>query len=286
MKTLFYLFLVALLAASAPVFAQDAEEAEEAQASEEAGDAAAQAARAEEIARKLNNPVASLISVPIEYNKDSKIGPSETGEVWTLKASPVWPFDIHEDWNLITRTIITYVDQDIPDSGLNESGLSDIASAFYFSPKAPTASGIIWGIGPLFLLDTASEDSLGAGKWGAGPAGVILKQMGPWTIGALGHYLVDVGGDSDRADVEQLFFQPFLSYNFDPKLSMTLQSEITRDLEANETNAFAIFSINRTFKLGSQLYQGRVGVRHWYDQAPFGPDSTELMLRLTLLFPK
>jgi len=272
MKLARFLFLMMFLSTPITGFAQD----------QDAVDPEAAA----ELAKKLNNPVASLISVPLEYNKDSNIGPSESGEVWTFKASPVVPFDISDDWNLIARSIITYVDQDIPDYGLNESGLSDIAVQLFFSPKAPTASGIIWGVGPILLLDTASEDSLGTGKWGAGPTGVILKQMGPWTVGGLAYYLVDVGGDSDRADVEQLFLQPFLSYNFDAKNSVTAQAEITRDMEADETNAYFIGSYNRMFKLGNQLFQGRVGFRHWLDQAPDGPDSTELMLRLTMLFPK
>ena len=267
------LFLMTLLSASISVVAQDADEAP-------ADDAA-------ELAKKLNNPVASLISVPIEYNLDSKIGPSETGETWTVKFTPVVPFELNDNWNLITRTIFSYVDTDIPDYGVNETGISDIVEVMYFSPKAPTASGIIWGAGPLILMDTATDDAIGAGKWGTGPAGVILKQQGQWSVGMLAHYLTDIGGGgSDRTDVEQLFFQPFLSYNITPQLSWTAQTEYTRNLENNTSNGYFIFSVNKTMRVGKQLLQGRVGVRHWYEQAEFGPDSTELMLRLTLLYPK
>ena len=91
----------------------------------------------------------------------------------------------------------------------------------------------------------------------------------------------------DRDDVESLFFQPFLSYTFaNGATSATLQSEITRDLENYDTRAFALFQVNQIFKVGSQLMQGRVGVKHWYESEDFGPDSTELSLRLTFLFPK
>jgi hypothetical protein len=114
-----------------------------------------------------------------------------------------------------------------------------------------------------------------------------LKQIGPWTVGGLTSYLADMGGDSDRADVEQLFFQPFLSYTMpNGKTSLTLQSEITRDLENYDTRAFALFQVNQMFKIGSQILQGRVGVKHWYESEDFGPDSTELNLRITFLFPK
>ena len=135
--------------------------------------------------------------------------------------------------------------------------------------------------------DTASEDSLGAGKWGIGPAVVALKQEGPWTVGALTHYLASFAGDDDRTDVEQVFLQPFVSYNFNNKTSITVQSEGTWDLKkGNDYGGVGIASLNHTFKIGDQLFQGRVGVRHWYDRGGYGPDSTEFMARLTLLFPR
>ena len=139
----------------------------------------------------------------------------------------------------------------------------------------------------LLYVCSLTDDSLGAGKWGAGPALVALKQEGPWTVGMLTHYLTDFAGDGDRADVEQIFFQPFVSYNFTNATSITLQSEGTWDLEDdNEYGGVFIGSLNQTFKLGKQLIQGRIGVRHWYERGGFGPDSTEFMARLTLLFPK
>lgn len=266
MKIIRFLFLTTLLSVSVPAIADEQEA---------------------ELSKKLANPVASLISIPIEYNTDADIGPSEEGEVKTIKFTPVVPFEVGENWNLITRTIFSYVDQDLPDAGLDETGLSDIVLSLYFSPKEVSKSGWIWGVGPLLLLDTATEDSLGAGRWGAGPGAVALKQMGPWTIGGLTSYLADIGGDSDRDDVEQLFFQPFLAYTMpNGKTSMTLQSEITRDLEHNDTRAFVLFQVNQMFKIGSQIMQGRIGVKHWYESEDFGPDSTELNLRLTFLFPK
>ena len=256
------------LFAATPAFAQDKE------------DAAA-------LSKKTNNPIASLISVPIEYNKDTDIGPDKTGEQESIKFSPVIPFEISDDWNMISRTIFSYVDQDIPEFGIDESGWSDIALTLYFTPKETGPSGVIWGVGPIFLLDTATEDSLGAGKWGLGPAAVALKQEGAWTVGGLTYYLREVDGDDDREDVEQAFLQPFVSYQMaNGKTSFTLQSEITRDLEKEETGAFALFQVNQLFSVGSQILQGRIGVRHWYERAEFGPDSTELNLRLTFLFPQ
>lgn len=241
-----------------------------------------------ELAQQLSNPVASLVSVPLEYIVDEDIGPTEDGEVTLIKASPVLPFSLNDEWNLISRTIFSYVDSDdVPGPGDDETGFSDIAASIFFSPKAPTESGWIWGVGGIFLLDTATEDELGAGKWGLGPTAVALKQEGPWTYGALTHYLVDVGGDDDRADIEQFFLQPFMAYTIaSTQTTFTLQAESTRDLEENETGTVAIFQIGQMFKLGSQIMQGRIGVRSWVEETELGPDSTTFTARLTFLFPK
>ncbi|NKB33491.1 MAG: transporter [Pseudomonadales bacterium] len=208
-----------------------------------------------ELAKQLNNPVASLISVPIDYNFDGGFGPNGDGEVAVLKVSPVLPFSIGDEWNLITRTIIPLIDQvDIPTAGFGESGLGDIAFSTFFSPKAPTAGGWIWGVGAIALLDTASEDELGAGKWGLGPTALALKQSGPWTVGLLTHYLQDVGGDDDRGDIDQAYFQPFTSYNVaSTGTTFSLQAESTRDLDNDETSTVAIFHVAQMFTVGSQI---------------------------------
>jgi len=124
--------------------------------------ARAQDDQAAELAKKLSNPVASLISVPLQYNYDDYGGANDGAAVSKLVIQPVIPFSLNEDWNLITRTLIPLVDQaDFPLDALNESGLGDITPSFFFSPKAPTAGGWIWGAGPVFLLPTATADVLG-----------------------------------------------------------------------------------------------------------------------------
>ena len=116
---------------------------------------------------------------------------------------------------------------------------------------------------------------------------LALKQTGPWTLGALTHYLVDVAGDDDRDDVEEFFVQPFLSYTIaSTKTTFTIQAESTRNLETDDTGTVAIFQLGQMFKIGSQILQGRIGVRHWAESTEFGPDSTTFTARLTFLFPK
>ena len=143
-----------------------------------------------DLAMQLSNPVAALISVPLQLNHDQDIGPADAGDRWLLNVQPVIPFDLNDDWNLISRTILPVVRQsDIFPGAGTQTGVGDTVQSIFFSPKAPTASGWIWGAGPVLLLPTGSNDLLTTDKWGAGPTAVALKQSNGWTRGVLANHL-------------------------------------------------------------------------------------------------
>ena len=251
------------------------------------GPAAAQDDAAAELAKKLANPIASLISVPLQYNYDEYGGLNDAASVSRLNIQPVIPFSLNDEWNLITRTIVPLIDQqDIAVSDMNESGLGDILASQFFSPKSPTAGGWIWGAGPVWLLPTASEDRLGGEQWGLGPTAVVLRQKGPWTIGFLGNHIWSVAGKDDRADVNATFLQPFVSYITKTKTTFGLSTESTYDWENEAWSVPVIASVAQLFKIGPQILQFTVGARYWADSPDNGPEDWGLRVQLTFLFPK
>ena len=239
------------------------------------------------LAKKLANPIAALISVPFQYNYDQDFGPEDDGSVSKLNIQPVIPASLNEDWNLITRVILPLVDQDdIPVKGQGESGLGDTVTSLFFSPKAPTSSGWIWGAGPVLLLPTASDDSLGAEKWGLGPTAVALKQSGPWTVGALANHIWSVAGEGDRDDVNATFLQPFVSYITQTKTTFGISSESTYDWENESWSVPVNATVAQMLKVGPQILQVTIGARYWLDAPDYGPEGWGIRLQLTLLYPK
>jgi hypothetical protein len=242
---------------------------------------------AAELAKKLANPIASLISVPLQYNYDEGYGPDDAGSVHRLNVQPVIPFSFGEDWNLVTRTIVPLIDQnDVPFPGSSESGLGDVLASQFFSPKAPTPGGWVWGVGPVELLPTASDEKLGGEKWGLGPTGVALRQSGPWTVGMLANHIWSVAGDDDRADVNASYVQPFFSYVTKTKTTFGLSSESTYDWEAEAWSVPLVAQVSQLLKLGPQILQLSLGARYWVESPDNGPEGWALRAQVTFLYPR
>ena len=169
----------------------------------------AAAQTADELAKQTQNPVASLISVPLQGNWDFGLGDRDA--IGTLlNFQPVIPFGVSKSTNVILRVIMPLTSQ--PGSGdVRINGMGDIVTTAFFSPAK--SGRIIWGAGPVFLLPAATSNALGSEKFGIGPSVVALTQPGPWTIGILFNQIWSVSGVNDRPDVNSTFLQPFANYN-------------------------------------------------------------------------
>lgn len=248
--------------------------------------ASASAQDKDELARKLSNPIASLVSVPLQLNFDDGFGEDDDGSRTYLNVQPVIPVSINEDWNLISRTIVPVIEQQdvFPGAG-SQFGLGDVVQSVFFSPKALTASGWTWGVGPVLLLPTATDELLGAEKWGAGPTAVALRQTASgWTYGALANHLWSFAGESDRSDVNATYLQPFLARSLGQGRTVSASLESTYDWESEQWTVPFNLGYSKVSRIGGQLVSYQGGVRY-YLEAPDAAPEWGLRFTLTLLYP-
>ena len=240
-----------------------------------------------DLAQELANPLANLISLPMQMNIDQDVGPTDKGTKVQTNVQPVIPFDFSDRWSLITRTIIPIIWQDkvFPGTG-SQFGLGDINMSLFFSPKAPSASGLTWGVGPVILLPTATDSKLGARKWGAGPAMVVLTTRGPWTVGALANQLWSFAGDDDRPDISSAFVQPFAVYNTPTAWSVSAQSEMTYNWKTERWSIPVNFSVAKLVRFGKLPVSLQAGIGYWLESPPSGPEGVRYRLQATLVLPK
>jgi hypothetical protein len=244
-----------------------------------------EAEHANDLALKLTNPIADLVSIPFQFNWNQGVGPNDATQM-VLNIQPVVPVHLTKDWNLIGRYIMPLTGQ--PSLGPNEPaewGLGDIVFSLFLSPRAP--SKFVWGIGPVFGLPGGTDPTINSGKWLLGPTGVALYINSPWTIGALVNQLWSVAdtSDVDSPDVSQMFIQPFVSFTKD-KWTLTAQTETTINWEANDGKWTVPIELvgARLTKLGFLPFSVQVG-GGWFAASPDGGPDWRLRLNFVVLLP-
>jgi len=239
------------------------------------------------MAQKLANPLAAMISFPMQLNYDQDFGEHDTGDRFLMNVQPVVPISISEDWNLISRTIVPLVTQNELAVGTGrQTGLGDTTESLWFSPVKPTDKGLIWGVGPAILIPTATDDLLGGGKWGLGPTVVGLKQTGPWTIGGLANHIWSVAGSDNRNDINSTFIQPFINYTTPTAVTYALNVEASYDWESEQWAVPVNLMVSKLKRFDKQMVSFQGGIRYWAESTDSGPEGLGLRFTVTLLFPK
>jgi len=239
-----------------------------------------------DIAKQAQNPIARLISIPIENDFSPQTGVNRE-DSYVLQMKPVVPFSLSKDWNLITRTIIPIIQ--VPDlaPGVNgTSGLGDVNVSLFLSPAK--AGPIIWGVGPIVSFPTATENILGTKKLSVGPTVVVLRSQGHWLYGALVNNLFSVAGPSARPDVNQMLVQPFVNYNLRHGWYLTSSPIITANWEQKPDERWVVPVGGG---IGKIVHFGKLPVNVYTQffrnvERPGGTSDWSARFQMQFLFPK
>jgi hypothetical protein len=241
--------------------------------------------------KEAQNPLASLISVPIETDYNSGLGPFDRDQT-LMVYKPVVPFELGGGWNLVTRTIIpTFVPQPIITTPNKDVyGLGDINPQFFF--VAPPKGILTWGVGPQFTLPTATRTATGADKWQAGPTGVIVLTPGNIVTGLLVNQswsFADASGGSTRPDVSQMTIQPFFNYNFKSAPGWFAYTNptifVNWKASGNKWTVPLGGGLGKSFKIGGQHMQAKLGAFANVVKASSREDW-QAQFTLSFLFPQ
>ncbi len=239
----------------------------------------------QDLEKAIQNPIASLITLPFQNNTQFGIGPyNRTQNV--LNIQPVVPLSIGASTNLIVRTIIPLINQPI---GENDSkfGLGDIALSLFFTPKKP--GKLIWGVGPAIGMPTATDlNTLGTGKWSAGPAIIALIQPKGWTMGFTIQNTWSFAGVSDRDDVNSFYTQVFITKNLPKGWYLNTAPIITANWNAESGEQWLVplgAGAGKLFRVGNLPINAQVGYYNYVVSPEYGPDW-QLRVQLNFLFPK
>jgi hypothetical protein len=240
---------------------------------------------ADALAQQLSNPIANLISVPFQFNAAFGGGPDDDGQWYTLNIQPVIPLSIAPDWNLIVRTIVPVMGrEDVPPLNSSEWAFGNTLQSFFFSPKAPTAGGLIWGVGPAFNYPTTTDPLFGPSEWGGGPTAVALIQKGPWTTGVLANQVWSFDNTNDPDGINAFFVQPFLAYALGKGWTLNANIQASYNWNAEQWTAPLNAGFSKVFTVGRQPMSFGVNGTY-YLASPDGGPEWGVQSTLTFLFP-
>jgi hypothetical protein len=201
---------------------------------------------------------------------------------------------LSKDLTLIARTIIPIINQPsfapptvcASQYGCGSTfGLGDIQEQLFFAPKTQPGA-LIWEVGPIFQVPSASPGTLGAGKWAVGPNAVALIMPRHIVAGVLVSQLWSIAGQANRPNISAALFQPFFNYNLKGGWAISTAPIITANWMATQ-NKWAVpigGGVSRTFKVGDQLMQLSALYYTYLPRSTTSP-QTNLKISWSLLYP-
>lgn len=243
---------------------------------------AAPSSSSSDLAAKLTNPVADLISVPLQFNSYQGLGENGQGKGYDLVFQPVVPLKLNADWNYIVRPVVTLGALDGVD-GYSGTGVGPVVVETFFSPN--NSNKFIWGVGPVLSTPALSGQQFGTQQTGLGLTGVGLYMNKPWTVGLLAYQTWDVGGSDKSGTANNTYWQPFVSYVTNNAWTFSLNTQSSFNWDSRRSQNPVNFSVSKLSKLGDMPVSYSVGARYFANSVPGGPTGWGVRAGITLLFP-
>lgn len=244
---------------------------------------------AEALAEAAQNPLATMVTLPLQTNYNSGVNTYDENGVYdrtffNLNVQPVVPM-VGEKWNVIARTIIPI--NSLP-LGEYDSifGIGDTMMTFFVSPAK--AGSVIWGLGPIIGLPTASNpQALGTQKWGLGPSGVIFISAAKWTFGGVVSNVWSVAGNKDRASYSNFTFQWFINYNIGGGWAVGTVPIVTANWKAESGEQWTVpwgLQVSKVSKIGQQPVNILLGY-YYNSEHPTDGAERQVRFQINFMFP-
>jgi len=235
------------------------------------------------LAKASQNPVADMVSFPLQFNFNSG-GALQSKSQLLLNVQPVMPLPLDDNWLLVARTVVPYVNIPLPD-GTRETGIADIEEQLFFTPRK--SGKVVWGVGPILSFPTATSDVVRTGQWAMGPTAVVLTTKDRWVVGMLANQLWRIGGDSFGAPVNKLLMQPFINFNIPKGWSISTAPIITANWSARNGDEWTVplgIGVGKVTAIGRQPVS--IGMQYYHNiERPELGAANQLRLTFTPLFP-
>ena len=241
-----------------------------------------------DIAKKLANPIANMISVPLQYEFSRGLGRNQSGSEQTLLFQPVMPFNLGGGDTFIVRPIVAGVREvsiqgptGQPYSGY---GIASVTLESFYAPN--TNSSWIWGVGPYAQSPSGNSGNFGSQQTGAGITAVVLNRAGPWTYGVLGYQSWNVGGNPMYGTQNNLFGEPFVAYTTKTAWTFTSQMQAQYNYDSHRTTNPLYVGASKLIVFDGVPISLGAGPIYYVSNTPGGPSGWGARATATLVILK
>jgi hypothetical protein len=238
-------------------------------------------AEAAKLTKAVQNPVSSLIVVPVQLNFSGGMGPFQRTQ-FVLNIQPVIPIALKGAWTLVPRLITTFVGQpNVTRPQGSTWGVGDFNPQIYVAVEL--GKGFTLALGPTIVIPTATDAVLGSGKLSLGPSAVLVWIGKSIVAGVLVNNAWSVAGDPARSSVDQFFLEPFFSWILPRHTFLFTAPEITGDSIHHAWVLPVGGGVGTIIKLG---LPASVSLQsYWNALAPADTPTWTVRFHLAFLFP-